>query len=212
MKLGVHGAHYNYRKCQGLKMVACAAQIQGKHVSQLQELTLHRELKKCHTTIWQRLRKRASTYSWCLATNSNVPAIQEMCLCVNMLVLPLTFLPIRSLCDSSLEWHVQYRCHQVMTTTLDYPQWRLCWMSVTTKVLAAQTLLHGRHSVGGGCHSNSSSHVCAIWSCLSSSSSRWSSCMETGLDALRAKEQHQIWIEIMTKGIKIQLLKDPKKL
>ena len=51
MKLGVHGAHYNYRKCQGLKMVACAAQIQGKHVSQLQELTLHRELKKCHTTI-----------------------------------------------------------------------------------------------------------------------------------------------------------------
>lgn len=25
MKLGVHAAHYNYRKCLGLKMVACAS-------------------------------------------------------------------------------------------------------------------------------------------------------------------------------------------
>lgn len=118
-------------------------------MSQSQKLTLHRELEKCDTTAWQRLGKRSSTYFWCVAMNSNVPVIHEMCLCINMLVLPSAFLPVRSFCDSSLEWHVQYRCHQVMTTTLDYPQWRLCWMSVTTKVLPDQTLLHGRHSVGG---------------------------------------------------------------
>lgn len=54
-----------------------------------------------------------------------------------------------------------------------------------------------------------SSPVCAIWSCLLSSSRR-SSCIETTPDALWPKEQHQIWIKIYHKRHKeMWLLKDP---
>lgn len=53
----------------------------------------------------------------------------------------------------------------------------------------------GERRCRGGCYSNSSSPVCAIWSCLLSSSSRRTSCMETTPDASRPKERCQILIE-----------------
>lgn len=82
---------------------------------------------------------------------------------------------------------VWYRCYQVMTPTLDYPQWLVPCLSVTPQVASDQTRWCQGHPVEGS-HSNSSSPpICAIWSCLSSSSSRWSSCMETALDATSGK-------------------------
>lgn len=104
--------------------------------------------------------------------------------------------------------NIQFRYHQVVTPALDYPRWLVSCLSVTSQVLLDQTLLHrwhlewgililGRNGVGGVAIATAHPpSVCAIWSCLSSSSSRRSSCMETTPGASRPKEQRQIWIEI----------------
>lgn len=219
------------------KWMYVTAQIQGKHsgVSITAAYGMKAELRKCNIIlcmwVWQR---QECVYLWypsmCFCTFKRAIMQVSIPVCLSFACKLIKCNTVDFSPHQILLWQLFQFLKEAYTVLMPSGHYTHSGLptitgvlSVTSKDLLDQTLLQrqhlewrilipGRNYVGGGGVAIATTHspsVCAIWSCLSSSSSRRSSCMETTPDASRPKEQHKIWIEIDHKRNKNVLLKDP---